>query len=394
VKQLTLGAVSINIDKAKCFFDERLDVELNVIELNEIVDAIKTLDSEKINAIVVSSDSLPFPRPFDLRIFCAFTSEENKIIAVIGKKKEIEVRKIFFELDERRRWGKVWIAGFGPGNADLLTIKTDRLCGIADAIFYDDLIDSDFLKKYEAEKIYVGKRKGRRKTDQNEINAELFSAARSGKRVVRLKGGDPFIFGRGGEELEYLSKRCIAVEVVPGVSAINAAAAEFGIPLTQRYLSSSLEIVSMHGRTSSNSTLVYYMSASLLNEVQSDLREKGIAGDTPVAIIRNASIANSEIVTTTVDSMEGLSVSSPALVIVGRTSAFASQPSRWLTIGKEELGLGFMDREDIMEDLSKFEKYRSYLNRYDGIAFACAENKKLFFEIAGELSGLLFYAPS
>jgi len=73
VKQLTLGAVSINIDKAKCFFDERLDVELNVIELNEIVDAIKTLDSEKINAIVVSSDSLPFPRPFDLRIFCAFS---------------------------------------------------------------------------------------------------------------------------------------------------------------------------------------------------------------------------------------------------------------------------------------------------------------------------------
>ena len=133
-------------------------------------------------------------------------------------------------MTQRSSFGKVWLVGFGPGDPELLTIKGYKLIKTADIIFYDDLLNKEFLLKFPSEKVYVGKRKGNHSIEQAEINELLYEAAVSGKTVVRLKGGDPMLFAHGGEEIEYLERRHIEVEVVPGITAALAAAAFYACP--------------------------------------------------------------------------------------------------------------------------------------------------------------------
>jgi uroporphyrin-III C-methyltransferase len=214
----------------------------------------------------------------------------------------------------------IYLVGFGPGNPELLTIKADKLLRETEVIFYDNLIDEKALETYSAQKIYVGKRKGRHSKNQDEINQILYTATSKYSHIVRLKGGDPLIFGRVGEEIEFLKQKGIHVEVVPGISSASAC----GISLTKRGVSSSVAYCTGHPLHYMNiptaDTLVFFMGASSLQEIMHVLLQKQWAPSTPVAIIYNASMPNEYISKYTIESIlsENIKGVSPSIVIIGR----------------------------------------------------------------------------
>ena len=204
-----------------------------------------------------------------------------------------ELRAAFASQSILDRQGKVQLVGFGPGDPDLLTLKAAKAIDHADIIFYDDLIDPSYLENKKAEKVYVGKRAGYHHKEQATINRLLLDAARQGKNVVRLKGGDPMIFAHGSEEIEYLESNLIQVEVIPGVTTASALAASQKISLTHRDFSSSVALVSGHTPqpvTPDAETLVYYMGAKQLQAIATKLiDEDGWAFNTPVLLTYNVS---------------------------------------------------------------------------------------------------------
>jgi uroporphyrin-III C-methyltransferase/precorrin-2 dehydrogenase/sirohydrochlorin ferrochelatase len=225
-----------------------------------------------------------------------------------------------------RKRGKVWLAGFGPGDPQLITQKTERLLAAADVIFYDDLIDAGVLARYSARKEYVGKRKGVHSKEQHQINRKLFGAARAGYHVVRLKGGDPLVFGRGGEELDYLEARGIEVGIVPGVTAATAAAASSRVALTQRGISRSVVFRSAHGYQppkpgEDEATFVYYMVATRLAALSKQLIGEGVSPKTPAVVVQNASRPNERSVFTTLRGLARKKFESPVTLILGQTAA-------------------------------------------------------------------------
>ena len=197
--------------------------------------------------------------------------------------------------------GKVILVGAGPGDPDLLTVKATKAIASADVILVDDLVNPDILDyaRFDARIVPVGKRGGCQSTPQDFIERLMIAEARAGHRVVRLKGGDPFIFGRGGEEREHLQAAGIAVEVVNGISSGLAAPAAIGVPLTHRDWTQGVVFVTGHGKTPAanpdwaalaklNLTLVIYMGIARCAEIQAALLAGGKAADTPVAVIQAA----------------------------------------------------------------------------------------------------------
>ncbi|MEO1190404.1 MAG: siroheme synthase CysG [Pseudomonadota bacterium] len=200
------------------------------------------------------------------------------------------------------RTGQVALVGVGPGDPDLLTLRALRRLQDADLVVHDALIGPDLMEsvRRDAERIPVGKRKGAHSVSQAEILEILRREASAGRRVVRLKGGDPFLFGRGGEELLYLRRHGIAVEVVPGITAALGAAATAEIPLTHRGLAQSLTFITGHGAEGaapdldpallrSGGTLAIYMGLSVADQLAARIQAAGRPADTPVAVIERAS---------------------------------------------------------------------------------------------------------
>ncbi len=195
--------------------------------------------------------------------------------------------------------GKVFLVGAGPGDPKLLTLKAFELLKTADVIIYDRLVNKALLKlaSEKTEKIYVGKARGKHSLPQEKINELMVKAAFEGKTVIRLKGGDPFLFGRGGEEAETLAEKGIPFEVVPGVSSVLAAPAYAGIPLTHRVYSSSVAIatgsqaedagkpVKWDKLASAADTLVILMGLKSLRDIVENLVKGGLSPETPAAII-------------------------------------------------------------------------------------------------------------
>ena len=314
--------------------------------------SVKVLGSEKISEMLTSliqqdadlgicaASNLPFPLPDKLDVMALIqaarqvptgpvTSESHSLqeqIAVIARTRRPELQALFYGVDLRQRWGKVWLIGFGPGDPELMTLKADRILRQADIIYYDDLIDHAILDTYPGIKKYVGKRKGNHAEAQEAINELLYQSALMGRTVARLKGGDPFIFGRGGEEAEYLLKRLVAVEIIPGVSAVNAAAAACRVPLTKRGVSWSVALRTAHcgeilqQHPDQGETLVYYMAASRLISLSAELLSKGLSPSTPVVLVQNASLPDEQIAATTVQEMGWYELKSPLLVIVGHVA--------------------------------------------------------------------------
>jgi uroporphyrin-III C-methyltransferase len=233
--------------------------------------------------------------------------------------------------------GKVYLVGAGPGDPDLLTVKALRLLRTADVVLHDDLVSSEILKLISptAEVQNVGKRCGSKAIRQEEINFLMVTKAAYGSQVVRLKSGDPLIFGRAGEEMEALRRSNIEYEIVPGITSALGAAAAVGIPLTHRQESSTLVLTAGHrapgnrnedwsGFATSESTLVVYMPGSGYGEVSKKLSSAGFAPETPCAIISRATTPDQQVHRTTVsDLIRAPRLAAPTLLVVGEVVRFA-----------------------------------------------------------------------
>ena len=246
------------------------------------------------------------------------------------------------EAKQPRAEGSVAIVGAGPGSADLLTLGALRRLQEADVVLHDRLVGADVLAlaRRDAELIDVGKAPRGRHTQQEVIHALMETHARRGLRVVRLKGGDPFIFGRGGEELQFLRSKRIPYEVIPGVTAASACAAYAGVPLTHRALAHSLHLITAYDDASvgalhwpalarEKQTLAVYMGVAQLGVLSSRLIQHGRSASTPAVFIENGSLPQQRIITGTLGEVETLArahcIVPPTLLIVGEVAALAHE---------------------------------------------------------------------
>ncbi|MBU2582037.1 MAG: siroheme synthase CysG [Alphaproteobacteria bacterium] len=230
--------------------------------------------------------------------------------------------------------GEVYLVGAGPGDPDLLTFRAMRLMQRADVVVYDRLIGSQVLDlvRRDAERVYVGKRRNQHELPQEDISRLLVTLAKQGKRVLRLKGGDPFIFGRGGEEIEMLADEGIPFQVVPGVTAASGCASYAGIPLTHRDHAQVCIFVTGHAKNGRpdldwplliqpNQTVAIYMGLAMLPGLTREFIDRGASLDTPVAVVDNGTRQNQQVITGTIatiaESVAAAGIKGPAITFIG-----------------------------------------------------------------------------
>lgn len=248
--------------------------------------------------------------------------------------------------------GEVFLVGAGPGDPDLLTLKALRLMQEADVVLYDRLVSREILQRIrpDAEKIHVGKERANHTLPQEQINEMLVRLALEGKKVLRLKGGDPFIFGRGGEEIDRLAEAGIPFQVVPGITAASGCACYAGIPLTHRDCAQSVRFVAGHLKNDSldldwpelakeHQTVVFYMGLMGLDMICAQLMAHGMPDTMPIALVQQGTTVNQKVLTGTLATLpvivKAMHVQAPTIIIVGRVVALQS---RYAWFGKEALG--------------------------------------------------------
>lgn len=319
--------------------------------------------------------------------------------------------------------GKVFLVGAGPGDAGLFTIKGKEILEQAEVVVYDSLV-GDGIFKYipqDAELIDAGKHAGSHKMTQDEINRTLLNKALKGKCVVRLKGGDPFLFGRGGEELELLAEKGISFEIVPGVTSAFAVPAYSGIPVTHRDFASSVHVFTGHRKRGESlsldfevlarlsGTLVFLMGVSALGEICQGLREAGMDAQTPAAVLQKGTCAGQQKIISSLagieDEVRKRGVQTPALLVVGEVCALGKKFSwheslllsgkkilvtrpkersgmladRLRQLGAEVLEIPSIRIERIAGNLRLWEEF-GHLSKYQYLVFTSPAGVNVFFD--------------
>jgi len=312
----------------------RPDIEVVPIR-GTIEERIAQVDNGFVDALIVATcaldrlglshratEKLPF-RTHPLQGNLAITAGDNVPEWIV---------ELFRSFDIRRKYGKVTLVGFGPGDPDLLTIKGQKALTKADVIFYDDLTNVDFLNQFKAEKIYVGKRSGKHSHHQDDINELLYQSAIQGNEVVRLKGGDPMLFSHGREEVDFLKSRFVDVEIVPGISSGNALASLLQIPLTHRGVARSVAMVLGHSdepQTPNADTLLYYMGGSSISKIADSLISAGRDENTPVAIVTNVSLPNQRAIYSSLKELRfAIFKDTPVLLMIGDVVRFEAETTK------------------------------------------------------------------
>jgi uroporphyrin-III C-methyltransferase len=239
--------------------------------------------------------------------------------------------------------GSVWLVGAGPGDPGLITALGLHALAQADYVLHDALVDESLLAVSGAEKIYAGKRAGVRSCKQDEISDLLVTLAKEGKRVLRLKGGDPFVFGRGGEEAQALARAGVPFRIVPGITAGIGGLAYAGIPVTHRDTNHAVTFITGHGVDGKLTkldwaavsrgapTLVLYMARKFVGEISAALLAAGRAGSEPAAIVANAARPDQQVIVTTLAGLAAAAADAPALaiIVIGENVKLAEELS-WL----------------------------------------------------------------
>lgn len=318
--------------------------------------------------------------------------------------------------------GKVWLVGSGPGDSELLTLKAKKVIENADVIIYDSLVGQSILSMISGDVkcIDVGKRAGNHTMQQEDINKVILEEAMNGMKVVRLKGGDPFLFGRGGEELELLVKEDVDFEIIPGITSAISVPAYNGIPVTHRDFNSSLHIITGHKKKDEEydidfkslvnlkGTMVFLMGFSALKDICKGLLEGGISPDMPAAVLEKGTTSKQRRVIATVSTIEEKAtqekISTPAIIVVGKVCELGNEffwyeklplsGCRILVTRPKELVSGLSEklREKGAEVLEipaiKIEKIKENeplkiaiknINQYDWLVFTSPSGVKVFF---------------
>jgi uroporphyrinogen III methyltransferase/synthase len=330
-------------------------------------------------------------------------------LAVVGRRDNPIVREMFAAIDVRTNYGKVKLVGAGPGDPDLITVKAIKALQTADCIFYDFLAHKDLLDYAPyAEKVYVGKRKGEHSIPQAELSKLLKEKALSGKNVVRLKGGDPLIFGRGADEITYLRSYHISVEVIPGISSATGIPSGLAIPLTARGVSSSVAFVSGHGEDETHDqanelieipktdTIVFFMGLTKIGLIVKSLIKAGWKTSVPMIVISKGTRVEERIVAGNLGNIEQLVAAAklepPVLMIAGPTVNFykpqaqakilflGTNPEKYKALGKI-IPHPMIEISSAKLDNALIEKTLRPLSKYQIILFTSRFAVKHFFEL-------------
>ncbi|MDR1682220.1 MAG: uroporphyrinogen-III C-methyltransferase [Candidatus Symbiothrix sp.] len=381
----------------------RLRPDLIVVAIRgNIGERLAQIDSGYIDALIVATCALK-RLGWENRIAQTLPFKTHPLqghLAIVGKKNHPEVKELFVQKDIRKQYGKVSLAGFGPGNPDFLTLAACKSLTQADIIFHDDLLDKDFLSPFEAEKVYVGKRKNRHHCNQDEINKLLYESAVTGKNTVRLKGGDPMIFAHGREEIDFLQSRLIEVEVIPGISAGIALASCTHIPLTHRGIASSVAFVTGHNgqniQTPNADTLVYYMGGANIADIAGKLIATGRREDLPVALAFNVSLPEQRVWFSTLKELQYsvIQYPMPILLIAGETVALENHSARHQKVlltgtsgngqGNSSVHTPLIQIDKIKENVHLYTAIRE-IGKVDWLIFTSRHGVHYFFEALNEL---------
>ncbi len=384
----------------------RPDVQIVSIR-GTIEERLALVDSGEIDALIVATCALKrlglSHRIAEILPFETHPLQGN--LAITAKAGREDLKALFADKDIRKTYGKVTLVGFGPGNPDLLTLGGLKALEKADVIFHDDLLETPYLDKFKAEKLYVGKRKDKHSYEQAQINALLLNAARKGQQVVRLKGGDPMVFAHGGEEIEYLQSNFVKVQVIPGVTTGVAVSSLTKVPLTHRGVAASVSFVTGHSTKTSlpnSDTVVIYMGGSNIQQTATKAIADGRNPQTPVMLVYNVSRPDQQEFFTTLFELSTSTnkYPTPVIIVVGEVVSLQNNAEKavikpkYLVTGTqkehyEQIGTvihqPLINIEAIWPN-KPLENEINQLNKYDWLFFTSRYTVNFFFE-AMEKSG-------
>lgn len=363
------------------------------------------LDQLNKEVAVLLLGKLPFPLKDEFKVECLIKAKNDSYFAFIIRDGAAKLPQEILHQNCIDQLGEVFLVGAGQSDKSLLTLRAHDLLATADIIFYDSLIDISILELSQAEKVFVGKRANKHYKDQKDINQLLFEAALSHKTVVRIKGGDPMIFGHAGEEIAYLESRLIKVSTVPGISSPLGGASWANLPLTMRNISNSVSFCSAHEKSKilvpNTDTIVYFMGASNLPNIAKALKKNGKAITTPLTLFYNIGANDAEVYHETIDSVltENKVFKSPLLIVVGEVGnrknwhkSFHYKPKILFTGShiKKYADLGYVFHQPMIEivplqDYSEVDKSITELENYNLITFTSMYAVDHFFARFNEL---------